>query len=60
MILAPGAGSEMWSHFNNSGFWMFKEYFGLSIKQTFQTWNVMKSTVGLIGIITVLVMSVFI
>jgi gluconate transporter len=60
MVLATGAGSVMWSHFNDSGFWMFKEYFGLSVKQTFQTWTVMESTVGLVGIITVLIMSVFI
>jgi len=60
MVLATGAGSVMWSHFNDSGFWMFKEYFGLNIKQTFQTWTVMESTVGIVGIITVLIMSVFI
>ena len=60
MVLATGAGSVMWSHFNDSGFWMFKEYFGLSIKQTFQTWTVMESTVGIVGIITVLIMSTFI
>lgn len=60
MVLATGAGSVMWSHFNDSGFWMFKEYFGLSIKQTFQTWTVMESTIGIVGIITVLIMSVFI
>jgi len=60
MVLATGAGSVMWSHFNDSGFWMFKEYFGLSIKQTFQTWTVMESTVGVVGIITVLIMSIFI
>jgi H+/gluconate symporter-like permease len=60
MVLATGAGSVMWSHFNDSGFWMFKEYFGLSIKQTFQTWTVMESTVGIVGIVTVLLMSVFI
>ena len=60
MVLATGAGSVMWSHFNDSGFWMFKEYFGLNIKQTFQTWTVMESTVGVVGIITVLIMSVFI
>jgi len=60
MVLATGAGSVMWSHFNDSGFWMFKEYFGLSIKQTFQTWTVMESTVGIVGIVTVLIMSVFI
>jgi H+/gluconate symporter-like permease len=60
MVLATGAGSVMWSHFNDSGFWMFKEYFGLSVKQTFQTWTVMESLVGVVGIITVLAMSLFI
>ena len=60
MVLATGAGSVMWSHFNDSGFWMFKEYFGLTIKQTFQTWTVMESVVGIVGFITVLIMSVFI
>jgi len=59
MVLATGAGSVMWSHFNDSGFWMFKEYFGLTVKQTFQTWTVMESLVGVVGIITVLLMSVF-
>ena len=60
MVLATGAGSVMWSHFNDSGFWMFKEYFGLNIRQTFQTWTVMESMVGVVGIITVLLMSMFI
>ena len=57
MVLATGAGSVMWSHFNDSGFWMFKEYFGLSVKQTFQTWTLMESAIGVVGILTVLGMS---
>ena len=60
MVLATGAGSVMWSHFNDSGFWMFKEYFGLNVKQTFQTWTLMESTIGVVGILTVLVMNWFI
>ena len=60
MVLATGAGSVMWSHFNDSGFWMFKEYFGLTVKQTFQTWTVMESVIGVVGILTVLGMSWFI
>ncbi len=60
MVLATGAGSVMWSHFNDSGFWMFKEYFGLSVKQTFQTWTLMESTIGVVGILTVLGMSYFV
>lgn len=60
MVLATGAGSVMWSHFNDSGFWMFKEYLNLSIKQTFLTWTVMECTIGIVGITSVLVMNIFI
>jgi Gnt-I system high-affinity gluconate transporter len=59
MVLATGAGSVMWSHFNDTGFWMFKEYFNLSIKQTFLSWTVMECIIGITGIITVLVMNLF-
>ena len=59
MVLATGAGSVMWSHFNDSGFWMFKEYFNLSVKETFQTWTFMESMIGIVGIVTVMIMSVF-
>jgi len=60
MVLATGAGSVMWSHFNDTGFWMFKEYFNLSIKQTFLTWTMMECIIGIAGILTVLLMNVFI
>lgn len=59
MVIATGAGSIMWSHFNDIGFWMFKEYFNLSIKQTFLSWTVMECTVGIVGIVTVLIMNCF-
>lgn len=57
MVLATGAGSVMWSHFNDSGFWMFKEYFNLTVKETFQTWTLMESIIGVVGIATVLLLS---
>jgi H+/gluconate symporter-like permease len=60
MVLATGAGSVMWSHFNDSGFWMFKEFFGLTVKQTFQSWSLMESAIGVIGILTVWGMSWFV
>jgi H+/gluconate symporter-like permease len=59
MVIATGAGSIMWSHFNDIGFWMFKEYFNLSIKQTFLSWTVMECIVGIVGIVTVLIMNCF-
>jgi H+/gluconate symporter-like permease len=50
MVLATGAGSLMFSHFNDTGFWMFKEYFGLTVRQTFATWSVMETIVALAGL----------
>ena len=50
MVLATGAGSLMFSHFNDTGFWMFKEYFNLSVKETFATWSVMEVVVALVGL----------
>jgi Gnt-I system high-affinity gluconate transporter len=60
MVLATGAGSVMWSHFNDTGFWMFKEYFNLSIKQTFLSWTMMECIIGISGIIAVLLMNLVI
>lgn len=57
MVLAIGAGSLMFSHVNDSGFWMFKEYFNLSLKDTIRSWTVMESLVGLIGISIVLLLN---
>jgi gluconate transporter len=56
MVLSIGAGSLMCSHVNDTGFWMFKEYFGISIKDTFKTWSVMETIVGIMGLIGVLVL----
>jgi len=55
MVLATGSGSLMFSHFNDVGFWMFKEYFNVSIKQTFQIWTTMECIIGIIGLISVLI-----
>ena len=56
MVLSVGAGSLMFSHVNDAGFWMFKEYFNLSIKDTFRTWTVMESIVSVTGLIMVLLL----
>ena len=56
MVLAVGSGSLMCSHVNDSGFWMYKEYFNLSLKDTFKSWTVMETIVGVVGIVMVLIM----
>ena len=57
MVLAVGAGSLMCSHVNDTGFWMFKEYFGLSLNDTFRTWTVMETIVGIVGLGCVLLLN---
>ena len=56
MVLAIGAGSLMFSHVNDSGFWMAKEYFNLSLKETILSWTLMEGIVGVVGIIGVLIL----
>lgn len=60
MVLSVGAGSLMCSHVNDTGFWMFKEYFGLSLKQTFGTWTVMESLISVLGLVGVLLLNLVI
>jgi Gnt-I system high-affinity gluconate transporter len=56
MVLAIGAGSLLASHVNDSGFWMFKEYFNLSIKDTLMSWTLMETIVAVVGILMVLLL----
>jgi len=60
MVLAVGAGSVFGSHINDSGFWMFKEFFRLSLKQTFLSWTIMETIISIVGLIGVLVLNVFV
>jgi len=60
MVLAIGSGSLMLSHVNDGGFWLFKEYFNVSVKDTLSTWTVMETSIGIIGIIGVLILDIFV
>jgi Gnt-I system high-affinity gluconate transporter len=60
MVLSIGAGSLMLSHVNDSGFWLFKEYFNLNIKETLSTWTVMETSIGISGLLGVLILNQFI
>ncbi len=57
MVISIGAGSLMCSHVNDTGFWMFKEYLGLSIADTFRSWTLMETIVGVVGLLGVLAMN---
>ena len=60
MVLSIGSGSLMCSHVNDTGFWMFKEYFGISVSDTFKTWTVMETIIGVMGLIGVLLLNLWI
>ncbi|HWV15209.1 MAG TPA: gluconate:H+ symporter [Cellvibrio sp.] len=60
MVLAIGAGSLMCSHVNDSGFWMFKEYFNLSLRDTFKSWTAMETIVGIAGLLGVLLLDLLV
>lgn len=60
IILAIGSGSIFCSHVNDTGFWMFKEYFNVSIKETFLSWSLMETIVSLAGLFGVLLLSLIV
>ncbi|EGQ1656036.1 gluconate permease [Staphylococcus pseudintermedius] len=60
VALAIGAGSIFCSHVNDAGFWMFKEYFGLTVKETFLTWSLIETIISVSGLVFVLFISLFI
>ena len=57
MVLSVGAGSLMFSHVNDSGFWLFKEYFNLSIKDTIRSWSLMETIVAICGLAGVMLLN---
>jgi Gnt-I system high-affinity gluconate transporter len=57
MVLSIGSGSLMFSHVNDSGFWLFKEYFNISIKDTLRSWSLMETIVSLCGLAGVLLLN---
>ena len=60
LVLAVGTGSVFGSHVNDSGFWIFKEFFKLSLKQTFLSWTVMETLISILGLIGVMLLSMVI
>ncbi len=59
MVLSIGAGSLMFSHVNDAGFWLFKEYFNLSIKDTIRSWSLMETIVAVCGLAGVMLINLF-
>jgi len=59
MVLAVGSGSLICSHVNDAGFWMFKEYLNLSVRDTLLTWSVMETVISLVSMAGVLLLNIF-
>jgi H+/gluconate symporter-like permease len=60
MVLATGSGSLILSHVNDAGFWLVKEYFGLTVVETFKSWTVMETILSVLGLVFVLGLSLVI
>lgn len=60
VVLAIGAGSVFFSHVNDAGFWLVKEYFGLTVGQTIRSWSLMETVLSVSGLGFVLVLSLFV
>ena len=60
LVIAIGAGSIFFSHVNDGGFWLFKEYFNVSIKETLLSWSLMETIVSVMGLIGVLILNQFV
>ncbi|WP_196803941.1 GntP family permease [Marmoricola sp. URHB0036] len=60
VVLAIGSGSVFFSHVNDAGFWLVKEYFGLSVGQTIKSWSLMETVLSVTGLICVLLLGIVI
>ncbi len=56
MALSIGAGSMVLSHVNDAGFWLYKEYFGVTIKDSLRSWTIMETILAVVGLLGVLVL----
>jgi GntP family gluconate:H+ symporter len=57
LVLATGAGSVVLSHVNDGGFWLVKEYFNMSVAQTFKTWTVLETLISVTALLLVVGLS---
>ncbi len=60
VVLAVGAGSVFFSHVNDAGFWLVKEFFGMSVGQTIKSWSIMETVLSVTGLILVLLLGLVI
>ena len=57
LVLAIGSGSLFFSHVNDAGFWLVKEFYGMSVGQTLKTWSVMETIISVVSIVFILLLN---
>jgi GntP family gluconate:H+ symporter len=57
LAIATGAGSLVFSHVNDGGFWMVKEYFNMSVAQTMKTWSICETIISVVALVLTLALS---
>ena len=57
LAIATGAGSTIFSHVNDGGFWLVKEYFNMSVADTMKTWSITETLISVIGLLLALGLS---
>ena len=60
LVLAIGAGSVFFSHVNDAGFWLIKEYFGISVGENIKTWSLMETVLSVVALCFILLLSLLI
>jgi GntP family gluconate:H+ symporter len=60
LALAIGAGSLFFSHVNDAGFWLVKEYFGLTVGQTIKSWSVMETIISVVALVLILLLNIIV
>ena len=60
LVLATGAGSLILSHVNDSGFWLIKEYFGMTVKETLMTWTALETIISVAALVFILALNMFV
>jgi len=60
LVLATGAGSLVLSHVNDAGFWLVKQYFNMTVAETFKTWTAMETILSVVALGFILLLSMFV
>jgi GntP family gluconate:H+ symporter len=60
LVLATGAGSLILSHVNDAGFWLVKQYFNMTVAETFKTWTAMETILSIVALGFIMLLSMFV